>query len=682
MPIISDGGRPKSVRTPSEEDELLLEDINRLPEKERAALLEIYGNLLKGDNQGFAGIVDAEYETIPVDIRTFLTDAYFLGEVGRSLWPALQDDMAEMFEGGYNEAILGGSLGYGKSFYSTTALSYVLYQMLCLRSPQRAYGIDPGSNIYIAMLSVTEKVARRVVINEFIGKVGHSPFFKEVGFKAAPSMMEIRFPKQVQVIAGSTGSSAIIGLNAFAGFIDEASFMGDTKQVDRQGRIVTVDQAEAIYKSILRRMKSRFQRVGRLPGLLIVASSKERPAAFIERRIVLARDEQDPSVFIREYAIWDVKPSDQFAKTTFKVVAGNDRYQSRILSGDPEEEARYRDVGLQIVEVPEDYRRDFEHDLDGALRDLAGVATEAISPFIARTEKIHDAIDGTLPTPLGSDDWVAGSPLEIAWERVAVPFERTLPGGYKEVAWRPSRHPGAVRYVHIDQSLSGDASGIVIAHVAGWTEVVRRDSKGDEYNEIAPVIETDLVLRVVPPPGDEIVLGDLRAIIYQYMEHGFNIAFASMDRWQSADALQQLRGRGMEAEVVSVDKTQDPYDLLKTALYEGRLRLHRNVLLVDELQHLQRVPKPKASGFKIDHPPKGTKDVADSLAGVVYSLTQRTPGRPIPPVKEDRGVQAQEDHSWVTGGRVMVEVAPSNATPQGRTPRSGKGAPPLPFVRG
>jgi hypothetical protein len=50
----------------------------------------------------------------PVDIRTFLTEPYFLGETGASLWPKLLDDIVELFEGQYEEALLGGSLGWGK----------------------------------------------------------------------------------------------------------------------------------------------------------------------------------------------------------------------------------------------------------------------------------------------------------------------------------------------------------------------------------------------------------------------------------------------------------------------------------------------------------------------------------------------------------------------------------------
>lgn len=710
MAILDDKGRPRSVRTEDEEEELLLEQIARLQPHERKALMEVHDIVVRGQASEYEKLATAEYVRKPVDVKTFLSDPYFLGETGGSLWPRLKDDMVELFEGDYHEGVLGGSIGWGKSFFATTAMSYVIYQMSCLRSPQLAYGIDPGSHIYVAMLSVTEKVARRVAVNELIGKIEHSRYFKEhFPAKAAPSQLEIKFPNSVQVVAGSTGSSAIIGLNVFAGFIDETSFMGDAKEVDRLGKFVATDVGEKIYKSIIRRMKSRFQRAGRLPGVLLTVSSKERPTAFIEKRIQEAREQNDQHFFVREYATWDVKPPEFFSKKTFKVVAGNDKVQSRILPDDATEadELRYKELGLQIVEVPEDYRMDFERDIDGSLRDIAGVATESVSPFMQRTDTIFEAEDPTLPIATRAEtgevmeEWTANTPLPLQWHLVADQYERKLTGGFVEIAWRPRRHPNAIRYAHIDSSLTGDATGIAIGHVSHWTEVVRRDFRGDEYNELAPVIETDLLLRVVPPAGDEILLSEVRTILYQYIEHGFQIGYVSMDAYQSADGLQQLRKRGVEAEVISVDRTTEPYDVLKGAFYERRIKLQPHRYMAIELRNLQRVPHGMGK-MKIDHPkvmsgPKGnqipgSKDVADALAGLVFSITQRSPGRPIPPLLGTSdaagGGDRKDDGSWVTGGSVMVGDQGGSRTPRGGSVKGpkggggGSGAPPLPFVKG
>lgn len=704
MPIVDRNGRPRSVRTTDESDKLLRDDIERLPQAEQVALLEMLDQLQSGEVEDFDAVAQVEYEHAPVDVRTFLTNPYFLGETGSSLWPKLVDDMVDLFEGGYHEAVLGGSIGWGKSFFATTALAYVLYQMSCLRSPQKAYGIDAGSHIYVAMLSVTEKVARRVVVNELIGKIAHSRYFKEkFPPTSAPSLLEIRFPKQIQAVAGSTGSSAIIGLNAFAGFIDETSFMGGDRQVDRQGRFVVVDKGEAIYKSIVRRMKSRFQKVGRLPGLMILASSKERPVAFVEKRIQQAREQKDVDFYVREYATWDVKPKEDFTGKTFKVVAGNERVQSRLLVGEraDEDEARFRDMGLQIVEVPMEYRPDFERDLDGSLRDIAGIATLSVSPFVQRTEKIYDAFQEARALPLGGEgeedqangEWTPNVPLIIQWGKIAVQHERRIQGGYTEEFWVPKRRPDAPRMAHIDLALTKDSAGVAIAHIAGWTEVERRDAQLNEYNELAPIIETDLLLRIIPPPGDEIDLGAVRAIIYQFVDHGFNIRFVSCDQYQSADTLQQMRKRGIEADVVSVDKTPEPYETCKATIYEDRMRGQYHPWLIRELSQIQRIPRASGRGYKIDHPAIGpdgligSKDVADALAAVTFKLTELAPSMPLAPMSgvADRAAAEPEDHSWVTDGKTIIKQESGRVGQRGGivgTRPVDPGSKPMPFVKG
>lgn len=688
MAIKRIAGRPRSFQTEEEAVGDIVDSFLAMSHEEQEAFLTVLGSVDEGDVETLDQVVKVEYEQEPVDPRTFLLDEYYMGSVGSSMWPKLQDDFVDLFEGGYSAAILSGSIGWGKSFFATSALAYIIYQMSCLANPQEVYGLASGSGLVVALLSATREAARRVPLAELSSKIQLSPYFKEkLPYKIAATMYEMRFPtRKILVVAGSTASAAI-GTNVFAGMLDEMAFMGDRKALDKTGRLVSVDKSEILMKGILRRMKSRFQRCGRLPGIMFMVSSKERPVAFIEKMIAEAIQTNDPTVFIREYATWDVKPRDKFLEGTFKIAVGNDRVRSKI---DPEEEEqdRYLEAGLQVIEVPEDYRPDFESDLEGSLRDIAGIATESVSPYIHRIEKIITAIRD-LPTPVDVFEWVAGSPLAFFWERVARKVQKPLPGGYTEEGWVANRHPEAARYVHIDPALTGDSAGVVIAHIAGMREVVRRDVSGREYNDIAPIIETDLVLRVVPPTGDEIFLGDIRALVYQFIDHGFHIGYASMDSYQSADTLQQFRLRGIDGEVLSVDRTEEPYDIFKTALYEDRLWLQPSPLLEKELRELQRVSKGSTSKFKIDHPRKGSKDLADGVAGVACLLTRRMPGRPMGLViskrEGDMAAEQANDTSWVTGGKVMVS---SNLPAAGggvvsSTKRGGGGwTPPLPFVRG
>ena len=96
----------------------------------------------------------------------------------------------------------------------------------------------------------------------------------------------------------------------------------------------------------------------------------------------------------------------------------------------------------------------------------------------------------------------------------------------------------------------------------------------------------------------------------------FEIVSVTFDQWQSVDMIQTLRGLGVNADLHSVKKTD--YDTLMTTIYDNRLRGYWNALLVeDELLKLKLI-----NNTKIDHPTKGTKDLADSLAGAVYACAK------------------------------------------------------------
>ncbi len=93
----------------------------------------------------------------------------------------------------------------------------------------------------------------------------------------------------------------------------------------------------------------------------------------------------------------------------------------------------------------------------------------------------------------------------------------------------------------------------------------------------------------------------------------------SADTYQSADTLQLLSQQDFVTGVRSIDRDPRPYDVLKTALYDGRVELPAHDALLRELLALER----DARTGRVDHPPHGSKDLADALAGVVYGLTMR-----------------------------------------------------------
>ena len=81
--------------------------------------------------------------------------------------------------------------------------------------------------------------------------------------------------------------------------------------------------------------------------------------------------------------------------------------------------------------------------------------------------------------------------------------------------------------------------------------------------------------------------------------------------------IQILKSNGIEAETLSVDRDTKAYDTIKAMLHTQRFDCYSHPILEKEYKMLELV-----KGKKVDHPPSGSKDVADAVAGVCYWVGQ------------------------------------------------------------
>lgn len=569
-------------------------------------------------------MAEEHFESRVVPVDEFILDDHYLGHVGKHFYPQWREDMNELFAGRYTEAIITGSIGSGKTTFCDMCLGYMFYELCMLKDPQATFGLMPGSEIVLVCFNRDKKLARDVTFGGLKRKLEPSPFFQELGVKFGTSEM-VYEKKNIRIIAISVRSADAMGRDVFGGIIDETDFM-EGSVLRSKGTTMPGEKpfAEALHESITRRMKSRYDRAGILPGKLLLSSSARHKTSFTNKRIGVASN--DPNVFCRDYAIYDVAPADRFSDRRFWVLVGNERIRHRILTkteyremGKAERD-RLVEQGCRFIRVPENFRPDFERNLEDSIRDIAGVVTVSLSPFIQLQDRIYDAVDPTLSHPLAQEVWATDEIPYIDWGKITAPIERRIGPGRKTMEIRPRRHPDAPRHVHIDLSLGAqDPAGICIAHVVDMVDVERRTAEGDPILDEAPIIEVDLLLRIMPPANGEINFASVRGLVYDFMKHGYIFNFASADKFQSHDTIQQMEAQGIEGEIVSVDKTLEPYTVLKTALYEGRLSLYNYPIVLDELVHLQR----DETRQKVDHPQGGSKDVADALAGVVFTLSTK-----------------------------------------------------------
>lgn len=575
------------VRIPTEEQEAVLrsaiQDFRSLVTEQDGAMESL---------NSFA-IPKRDFRATPVGPLEFLISKRYLA-LEKELYPEVGKEFAIMNSGDYVEVVLTGAIGTAKTTLALWTTAYQVYLLACLRNPQQTFGIDRSSEILFVFQSLNATLAKQVNYDRFRSLIQTSPFFTE-WFPFDPKInTECIFPNRIIVRPVSGQESAAIGQNVFGGMIDEVNFMEVTEHSAKSDDGGEYNQALALYNSLAMRRKSRFGRVGKkLPGVFCLVSSKRYPGQFTD--IKAAQALTDPTIYIYDKKPWDVLPADRFEGATwFDVFIGDLSRKPRILEDDdPLDREKNKEL---IISVPRElYYTEFKTDILRSLRDIGGVSTLAQHPFIMDNDAVSEGF-GQVASVLTKD---------------VVDFSESKVGVMKQKFLLPDEP----RFVHIDLSMTGDATGVACGFVDKFVKV----KAGDETNEVLPNIVFDFMLRVIPPKGGEINYQKIRDLLYLLRDEGLNIKWVSCDSFQSTDMMQLLRRKGMTTGMVSIDRDIEPYSFLKTAFYQRRIDCPTHKFVQKEIASLE-IDQKKG---KVEHPDDGSKDVADAMAGVIFGLTMR-----------------------------------------------------------
>lgn len=654
MPIIQEYGRWRSVRTPDERKTSALELVEKLNPRERVMLQKILSDYRAAGRSEIAReVAEIEWDEQPLPVAEWLMNEELVGETGKDMYPQLRDDMVELFEGDYHEAILTGAIGWGKDFFATTACLRMLYELNCLKNPQHTLGLAQGEPIHIVPISKTIASARRVVFGGICKKLALANWFRG---KYEETMEEVRFKKKgIYIVGGASQDAAALGLNVIFAIIDESNFLGEGKVTTGSASAKAEDKATMIYNALARRVKARYKRHG-VRGLIMLISSKRSTSDFTEKRIHNAIKEADQGTFVRDYAIWNVHPEPFKNQAWYRVSVNPTQGRCKLL----EHETDVPMPGSLVFKFPEDYLDEFRNDPDGATRDIAGIATDFIGrPFITHRPMIDKMFATQRVSPFAADEWYTNTMLKFQWQKVMTQNANGEP--------IPICCPGSVRHVAIDMSVNQCATGTVVAHIAGKTEVERRDPEThSKIIEWAPVIHVDGVLRALAPDGGDIDHGEIRGIIYNMIASGYPIRSVSMDQFMAPPNLQLFKKRGLRtAEVGARTAFLKPYMTLRQAIYEDRITIPKHLILNKELRELEIDDK----AMKIKHPLKGSKDLADALSNAVYYLSEH--GQLGEPLGPSFGVTTRESTGktplWSEGNTIWPDEE-EEATLEPRSP--------------
>lgn len=569
------------------------------------AFLHAFKQLHDKDNVAYLHAL-SRMKRFPVTVEEFVKSNDFLGEQV-SVWPTVLNDIVEINtdqicgEEHVYEALLAGAIGIGKSMIGEITTLYQLYVLSCFHEPQKLFGLPTSTRITFLLQSIKPRTAIITLYKPLREKFEAMPFAKKFLSWNKNITSELRLEDNLIVAPSSANINSMIGQAIVGGVIDEINFFARVEKSTQTPDGSVFDNAEIVYKGMTRRRSSRFTTQGISPGVIVASSSTKYKGDFTDRRSQEILSRNEPNVKLFRHAQFDVVPAERFSGEKFVVLYGTELYPTTVVKNDDHlKELKTKYLSGEFREIPIEYKPDFLKDPEGALRDICGVSSGAISPFITQRHKVKQAQD--LWVSLEKKRWFEKDVYVLRdGDGYPEPILQNLPVGN-----------GNRYFAHIDLSLVKDRVGIAIVSVSGEKLV-----NGVVY----PVIDVDAVVGIEPDPSHHIDLSEVRRVIITLKKAGINIASCTFDGFNSADSMQLLRKIGIVSTLLSVDKTTDPYVTLKNCFYEDRISLQPHELCYEELIKLEYDATANNGKGKVDHIAVFSKDMADAVCGAVFAAS-------------------------------------------------------------
>lgn len=352
------------------------------------------------------------------------------------------------------------------------------------------------------------------------------------------------------------------------------------------------------YSSVSARIKSRFIKNGKLLGKMFLVSSKKAEHDFLE--VYINDHKADVAagvIYLVDEPLWHVKPATTYSGVTFPVAYGSKQLTPKVVEEGEDIEA-LKKMGYNILDVPIEFKRDFELNIITALQDLAGIALPGTLSYFSY--KIFSKCYCDRPNPFTNEILEIGIDDTMEYQQFFNP--ELIPKKFFEL-------PMAI---HVDTSLKTDNTGIT---GACYVRNVLSDS--DDGTVEKRVYAQVFSVGIHAPQGSEISMAKTRRFIYYLRKIGFHIVMISTDTFQSAEFHQILQDKGFTTQIKSLDRTPEGYHILREAMVEDRIEMIKHNKIEDELIHLQR----DTTTGRLDHPAEGSKDISDSLAGAIWDLS-------------------------------------------------------------
>lgn len=476
-----------------------------------------------------------------------------------------------------DEIILQLGKGSGKDYMSTVAVSYMVYLLLCLKDPAKYYGKPPGDAIDIINIAINADQARNVFFGGLKLKIENSPWF--IG-KYRVTAQSIVFDKNITCHSGHSERESWEGYNVICVILDEISgFSMDSTSGNDQAKT-----AGSIYDMYRASVDSRFPDFGKV----ILLSFPRFKNDFIQQRYNAVIADKTVEVKHHKFKL-DESIEDGVEENEFSIEWEDDTINAYKL---PRVFALKKPTWeINPTRKIDDFKKSFYSNPVDALSRFACMPPDAVDAFFRSRQKIEICFNKPV---LAIDNY----------GRFADWF---LPEDDKEY------------FMHVDLAQKHDHCAVAISHVDRWVKL----KSFNEHDVVVPFVVVDAVRYWTPTAEKSVDFKEVKEFILDVRRRGFPVKLVTFDRWNSFDIMNELKMSGINSETLSVAKKH--YEDMAMLVAEERVSGPQIQLLIDELLQLRIIRD------KVDHPRKGSKDLADAVCGSIYNSivhSKKTIGTP------------------------------------------------------
>lgn len=432
----------------------------------------------------------------------------------------------------------------GKSEISKVTTAYHMHLLGCMKDPQKYYGLPTATEIVFAIQAAKPHVTKRVIYTPLRNYVETMPWFQRYMRPNKLIESEMYFDEiNLRVVPGGSDTDTILGDAIIGGVIDEINFMNVVEKSKKAGvgtgRSATYDQAKSIYDAITRRKKGRFLSNGPQVGVICIASSTRYKGDFTDKRKAQVQESNTRTVYVYDKKQYEVWPQDRYSGEKFYLHIGSDAAMDISIV---EDESNLPKTGT-LLEVPIEYKEDFEKDAPGSLRDVCGMSANSVNPFIRQPHKVMECV--ALGEETGLASFLHKDNVVLAYESLPMP----ITGHF-------CRNPGKPRYVHIDLSVTGDRCGVAMVRFDGMQYVDR--STG--IRELLPLATVEMAVTIEPDTSNEIDIAEVRSWVKLLKsKYGYPIKAVTYDGWNCVSEDTRIwtdRGLVYARDIAEGDKVQ------------------------------------------------------------------------------------------------------------------------------